>query len=322
MHGPLPAEVAASLLSYSSASTNRIMPLSSRLDTTTRQLDREDGTVISGHNGSTGPRTNGTVSSLFAINPPTSPKAFIKYLDELDELPDREKKERVEKRKRTLEALEYFGSEMCQFRLDVHNDHKKRDAVSKHRQKAYIERHARCAELTAMFLSYLDNFGSPRFPEATTLDAIEESFSEIALFLSYMRVGKDFTDHFPVAVAAWLTYRRAILSVHTAHTTALLPSQMLSQFTIKIKNSCLITQLRKAHHDYLSTETGDLRIHKILADGFVALQDRYERKLYFGMRIREGLESLEKYLIGLGDELGEGAGRWIVSQQIWNNRRE
>jgi hypothetical protein len=73
---------------------------------------------------------------------------------------------------------------------------------------------------------------------------------------------------------------------------------------------------------YSIKETGDLRIHKILADGFVALQDRYERKLYFGMRIREGLESLEKYLIGLGDELGEGAGRWIVSQQIWNNRRE
>ncbi|CAN9142557.1 unnamed protein product [Alternaria alternata] len=77
MYGPLPAEIAASLLSSSGAST--------------------------------------------------------KYLDELDELPDGGKKERIEKRKRMLEALEYFGTEMCQFRLDVLNDHKKRDAVSKHR---------------------------------------------------------------------------------------------------------------------------------------------------------------------------------------------
>jgi hypothetical protein len=248
--------------------------------------------------------------------------AFIEYLDELDRLPDREKRERIEKRKRMLEALDYFGTEVCQFRLDVLNDHKKHDAVNKHRGKVYMEMNARCADLTAMFLSYLDNFGSPRFPEATTLDAIEESFSEIALFLPSMLVGKDYTVHFPVAVTAWLAYRRIILSVHTAHTTALFPLQMLSQFTIKIKNSCLITQFKKAHHDYLSTETGDLRIHKILADGFVALQDRYERKSYFGMRIREGLEGLEGHLIGLGDELGEGAGRWIVSQQIWNNRRE
>ncbi|CAN9102047.1 unnamed protein product [Alternaria alternata] len=199
MYGPLPAEIAASLLSSSGASTSRVTPLSPRLDSTTRQPVREDGTAIFGQNDSTGPRTSETVYSLFAINLPTSSTAFIEYLDELDELPDGGKKERIEKRKRMLEALEYFGTEMCQFRLDVLNDHKKRDA------------------LTAMFLSYFDNFGSPRFPEATTLDAVEESFSEIALFLPAILVGKNYIDHFPVAVAAWLTYCRTVLSVHAAH---------------------------------------------------------------------------------------------------------
>ncbi|CAN9094470.1 unnamed protein product [Alternaria alternata] len=211
MYGPLPAEIAASLLSSSGASTSRVTPLSPRLDSTTRQPVREDGTAIFGQNDSTGPRTSETVYSLFAINLPTSSTAFIEYLDELDELPDGGKKERIEKRKRMLEALEYFGTEMCQFRLDVLNDHKKRDA------KVYMEMGARCAELTAMFLSYFDNFGSPRFPEATTLDAVEESFSEIALFLPAILVGKNYIDHFPVAVAAWLTYCRTVLSVHAAH---------------------------------------------------------------------------------------------------------
>jgi hypothetical protein len=318
MHGPLPAEVAASLLGYSSASTSRVTPLSSRLDSTTRQLDREDGTAISGQNDSTGPRTNQPLHSLFAMNHATSSTAVIEYLDELDKLPDCGKKDRIEKRKRMLEALDYFESEMRRFRL---NDHKMYDAWNKHRLKVYMEVYDRCAVLTAMFLSYLDNFGSPRFPEATTLDAIEESFSEIALFLPAKIVGKDYIDHFPVAVAAWLTYRRAILSVHTAHTTALLPSQILSPFTIKIKSSCLITRLRKAHHDYLATETGDLPVYKMLADGFVKLQEMLEKRK-LEMRIREGLESLERYLVGLGDELGEGAGQWIVSQQIWNKRCE
>lgn len=44
------------------------------------------------------------------------------------------------------------------------------------------------------------------------------------------------------------------------------------------------------------------------------LQEMLEKRK-LEMRIREGLESLERYLIGLGDELGEGAGQWIVSQQ-------
>ncbi|KAF7681225.1 hypothetical protein GT037_000201 [Alternaria burnsii] len=223
MHGPLPAEVAASLLSYSSASTSRVTPLSSRLDSTTRQLDREDGTAISGRNDSTGSRTNQPLHSLFAMNHATSSTAVIEYLDKLDKLPDCGKRERIEKRKRTLEALDYLESEMRRLRL---NDHKM---------------YARCTVLTNMFLSYLDNFGSPSFPEATTLDAIEESLSEIALFLPAKIVVKDYIDHFPIAVAAWLTYLRAILSVRTAHTTALLPSQILSPFTIKIKSSCLIT---------------------------------------------------------------------------------
>ncbi|RYN41766.1 hypothetical protein AA0113_g4565 [Alternaria arborescens] len=320
MHGPLPAEITASLLSSCGASTSRITPLSSRLDTTTRQLDREDGTAISRQNDSTGPRTNQPVHSLFAINLPTSSMAFIEYLDELDRLPDREKKERRDKRKKMLEALDYFGTEMCHL-LEVLSDSKKHDALNKHRKKVHIEMRACCAEFTAMFLLYFDNFGSPRFSEATTLDAIEESFSEIALFLSYMRVGKDFTDHFPVAVAAWLTYRRAILSVQSAHATALLPSQILSPFTIKIKNSCLVTQLKKAHHDYVTTETGYFPVHEVLVDGFAALQETFREGGNIAVRVRAGLEGLEGYLFRLGDELGEGAGQWIVSQQTWNKRR-
>jgi hypothetical protein len=59
----------------------------------------------------------------------------------------------------------------------------------------------------------------------------------------------------------------------------------------------------------------------MLADGFVKLQEMLEKRK-LEMRIREGLESLERYLVGLGDELGEGAGQWIVSQQIWNKRCE
>lgn len=136
MHGPLPAEVAASLLSYSSASTSRVTPLSSRLDSTTRQLDREDGTAISGRNDSTGSRTNQPLHSLFAMNHATSSTAVIEYLDKLDKLPDCGKRERIEKRKRTLEALDYLESEMRRLRL---NDHKMYDAWDKHRMKAYME---------------------------------------------------------------------------------------------------------------------------------------------------------------------------------------
>ncbi|CAN9081366.1 unnamed protein product [Alternaria sp. RS040] len=253
------------------------------------------------------------------MNHATSSTAVIEYLDKLDKLPDCGKRERIEKRKRMLEALDYFESEMRRLRL---NDHKMYDAWDKHRMKAFMEMYARCTVLTNMFLSYLDNFGSPRFPEATTLDAIEESFSETAIFLSYMRVGKDFTDHFPVAVAAWLTYRRAILSVQSAHATALLPSQILSPFTIKIKNSCLVTQLKKAHHDYVTTETGYFPVHEVLVDGFAALQETFQEGGNIAVRVRAGLEGLEGYLFRLGDELGEGAGQWIVSQQIWNKRRE
>ena len=62
-------------------------------------------------------------------------------------------------------------------------------------------------------------------------------------------------------------------------------------------------------------------VYKMLADGFVKLQEMLEKRK-LEMRIREGLESLERYLVGLGDELGEGAGQWIVSQQIWNKRCE
>ncbi|RYO56384.1 hypothetical protein AA0116_g8426 [Alternaria tenuissima] len=256
------------------------------------------------------------------MNLPTSSMAFIEYLDELDELPERGKKERRDKRKRMVEALDYFhNSEMCRFRLDVLNDHDKCEALGKHGRKVNIEEIACCADLTAMFLSYLDNFGSPRFSEATTLDAIEEANLEITPFFPATIVSWDDIHLFPVAVAAWIRYRRAILSVYITHTTALLLSQILSPFTIKIKNSCLITQLRKAHHDYLATKTRDFPVYEILVDGFVALYEKSERRK-IEMRIREGLESLERYLIGLGDELGEGAGRWIVSQQTLNKRCE
>ncbi|KAL1799803.1 hypothetical protein ACET3X_000145 [Alternaria dauci] len=236
----------------------------------------------------------------------------MEHLDELNALPDRERREKIDKRKRMIEALDHYEKETLQSSIDVSNDDKKCDVLKKHMDMMNNDMKAACADLTTVFLSYLDNFGSPHFPETTTLDAIEDSLLELTPFLSARPVGKDCIDRFPIAVAAWLTYRRTIFSVHTAHTTALLPSQILSPFTIKIKNSCLITKLRKAHRDYLATETGGLWVYEILAGGFVALQNTFEERRRIEVRVREGLEGLERSLVGLGDELGKGAGRWIV----------
>jgi hypothetical protein len=196
-------------------------------------------------------------------------------------------------------------------KLEVMDDHA---AKIDHCRAKKIKMGISSADLTQIFLSYLETFGQPDFRETISLARIEESLIQITPFLSAIIEGEDDAPLFSTTLVAWLDYRRILHSVHTFHTTPLLPSLILSPFTIKIKNSRLLTELRKARINYLSsTETGELRVYEVLVDGFVALQRTVGERKEVGNRVEAGLRRLEGALVGLGEELGKGAGRWVAS---------
>jgi hypothetical protein len=166
--------------------------------------------------------------------------------------------------------------------------------------------------LTTTFLAYLENVWSSDEMETTSLAAIEEALTEIASSLPGLLQDHASAPYFTTALANWVAYRRVLAAVHTAHGTPLLASEVLSRFTIKIKNSRLLTELRVARVAFVETEAGGLHVEEVLAEGFGALQKTGKKAKKVCKRVEERLGDLVEDLVELGDALGEDAGGWVV----------
>jgi hypothetical protein len=104
--------------------------------------------------------------------------------------------------------------------------------------------------LTAAFLDYSRTFGQPGFQEATSLGAIERAFYQVSHLLpDLLEDGWPEDKTFPAVLTSWIAYRRTILDVRESH--ALTPFLDLSPVTSKIKNSHLLTELRKARDEFI-----------------------------------------------------------------------
>jgi hypothetical protein len=169
--------------------------------------------------------------------------------------------------------------------------------------------------LTTVVLDYVNQFGKPGFQEAALLNAIERTYHQLSESLPVMFGDLEEADLFPHTLAAWLTYRRTILDVRESH--ALTPFLDLSPVTIKIKNSRLLTELRKARDDFIRHGgTGEAisdQAEQILGWCF----DRLHMYAYGPNRQDYPWGTfaywrLEDELWRLGDNLVPGGGEWAI----------
>jgi hypothetical protein len=169
--------------------------------------------------------------------------------------------------------------------------------------------------LTTVFLDYVDNFGKPSSQEAAVLNAIERAYYQLSESLPVMLGDLKEADLFPHTLAAWLTYRRTILDVRESH--ALTPFLDLSPVTIKIKNSRLLTELRKARDDFIRHGGTGEAIEDHAENVLEWCFDRLHKFAYGPHRQSIQWKNIEFWRLEdeleiLANDLVRGGGEWVI----------
>ncbi|KAF1947611.1 hypothetical protein EJ02DRAFT_564 [Clathrospora elynae] len=165
--------------------------------------------------------------------------------------------------------------------------------------------------LTATFLNYLCNYGQADFAEETSLNTLEEELLRNAAALPGLLKHHAYAKTFPRVIAAWITFRIVIFDVQgEAHNT-----EELTVMELKIKNSRLRTELRKARDAFVALGDEESSAAEILCWGFGVLQS-LQNTAGEGEKVEdeciEGVRRLDERLRELGGRLGDGDGEWIM----------
>ena len=160
--------------------------------------------------------------------------------------------------------------------------------------------------LTTAFLKYLEN-GNPT-NEVKLLNDIGRELALNPPRFPDLQGAASSSVTFPTIMVAWLTYRRAILSVRQRASTPAEPP--MAGIHLKVYRSRLLTELRKARDAFMAA-SGDstLASEDVICMAFERLQGSDEETQQVRDAIRSGFKSLDEKLLELGDELG--GGKWI-----------
>jgi hypothetical protein len=156
--------------------------------------------------------------------------------------------------------------------------------------------HPTALALSSAFLAYLfAHHNTPHTPTSTLLDSIEHALLQIRAPLPALLSPSPISTSFASILSAWLTYRRAILTI--TDTIDAPRNAGITSIQTRIQRTRWLTSLRQARD-------GDVTNEHVLCLGFGALQ---------GDKMREdvsvGLKGLDQRLREVGDALGSG--EWV-----------
>lgn len=161
--------------------------------------------------------------------------------------------------------------------------------------------------LTADFLDYLQHFDNADFDETTDLKAIEKQYLKRPKKLIMALGDESYAAAFPHVLAAWLDFRHTIIAVQTEANKE--EEEELNKSEVKIKNSRLLTELRKARDEFLASRADDMDAEDILVEGLGRMQRTVSEGSEVILEARVGLRKLDEQLREMADSFGNA--RWV-----------
>jgi hypothetical protein len=163
--------------------------------------------------------------------------------------------------------------------------------------------------LTTAFLAYLSNTNADITIEIGLLKTFEFEFALIANQFSPVADKHNLFDAFPQAIRSWLTYRRAIVSVHRDACAP--PPPHATKARTKIVRSQLLSELRFTRDVYIaSTQKFGMSNEEYICSVFEMMQDSEKEGKKVKRKIEKGFKLLDEKLWDLGNELE--CGEWVL----------
>ncbi|KAF2828462.1 hypothetical protein CC86DRAFT_437682 [Ophiobolus disseminans] len=165
--------------------------------------------------------------------------------------------------------------------------------------------------LTTIFLQYLDTpcLEQEFFTEEEdTLDAISHQLTLTTPHLPTLLGSESVSTEFASLLNAWLTYRRAILSVRKREHVP--EAEGMNDVYRKIFHSRLLTELRVARDAFIDVDAeSELMPDSVICMAFESLQETVQEGEEVRGKVNDGFGGLDDELGELGDRLG--CGWWL-----------
>ncbi|KAF3002039.1 hypothetical protein E8E13_008845 [Curvularia kusanoi] len=170
-------------------------------------------------------------------------------------------------------------------------------------------------DLSALFVSYLENHGDPGFNEAVALDNLAKELlvlkQHVPVFHS-KRKTKLTKAFLTVSFPAWLSYREDIVAIKRMYVATQTTEETSHRHRVVLERSRLATQLRQAHETFMDAGSAGMRPEEVVFRVTMLLMDE-DGESEAAAAMRDGFESLEEELITLCDDLMKSGGaKWIL----------
>jgi hypothetical protein len=170
------------------------------------------------------------------------------------------------------------------------------------------------ADLSALFMTYLELYDNPKFDELNALQnlARETSLLEPYAMILLSGLGRRIaTNFFVTCFPTWIAYRREIVEAKRKHASTQSSEQTLHHHVAVMERSRYATRLRRARERFMDTGHDDLRPEVIIYQVFVLLQNSHN-VLEIRDKVWTAFKGMEEELTRLGDQLMTGGGAWIL----------